>query len=158
VEEVMFVLPLAGPPHPDGILHQGATHYTAKAKYYAFEATFTSRKFMLKYTKLEEHFLPLKTGRLHLTSSQSEARDSSQSGQEAQPHFELLVSDTLAASPYVRADLRDPRCWSLHPRDHDELFLEHLGGLLRLVEANRFPQEQAGHYDLKFEAYLPLLA
>jgi hypothetical protein len=135
--DVLCVLPRPGPPTADGSLDQPYTGYSYDPRgHYVFKA-FTSRKFLIDVARFESalplrlRYLPGKPGR----------------APRLEP-WEVLVSDLLRDSRYVRADLASPTAWTLHPRDHGPHFLQSLPEIISRVEQGWFPPGQAGKYDL----------
>jgi hypothetical protein len=140
--DVLCVLPLPGPPTADGSLDQPYTGYDIDPRgYYVFKA-FTSRKFLIDVGRFESA-LPLRL----------RYRPSKRGGPPRLEPWEVLVSDLLRGSRYVRADLASPTAWTLHPPDHGPQFLRSLPEIIARVERGWFPPGQAGKYDLVSELW-----
>lgn len=135
---ILCVLPLPGPPTADGSLHQPYTRYSYDPRgHYIFKA-FTSRKFLIDVARFEST-LPLR-----LRYRESTPGDPA----PGLASWEVMVSELLRDSRYVRADLASPTAWSLHPLDHGPRFVACLPEIIARVERGWFPPGQAGHYDL----------
>jgi len=68
--------------------------------------------------------------------------------------WEVMISQNLEATSFVRATLSDTRAWTLHPIDRGSEFIKNLPRLIKLIEDGEYPPEQAGHYDLKLDFWL----
>lgn len=146
--DILTVSPLSGPPHPEGVLMQGAVTYSRDSRgFYAFK-TFTSRKFILHRRRFES-VLPIKPVYL----SWKRQLLSYLTGRSPVFSWESAVSQFLMLSNYIRADLDDPRAWTLHTPDHGPTFLRKLPSIIRRVEHGDPPPAQAGLYDLMLDAW-----
>jgi len=148
--DVMFVLPLPGPPAADGRLFQkkGDNYQHDAEGFYRFKS-FTSRKFLVKRSRFEK-LLPLRP----LYISWKRRLLQAVTGRNSLRNWETMVSRRLAASSFIRADLDSPCAWTLHSHDHGPHFVAALPSIIQHVERGDFPTAQAGRYDLLLEAWL----
>ncbi|NET73698.1 MAG: hypothetical protein F6K62_22975, partial [Sphaerospermopsis sp. SIO1G2] len=68
--------------------------------------------------------------------------------------WEIMVSDKLEKTSYVRAVLESPLAWTLHPTVRTPEFLEALPEIIAKIESGWYPPEQAGYYDLILQHWL----
>jgi hypothetical protein len=149
VEQILFVSPLSGPPTEDGTLHQGNTHYELDPRgFYVFKE-FTSRKYLLSRKRLEQS-LPYQP----LWISRKRKLLSYITGQSALWSWEVIASKKLRDTEFIRADMKDPRAWTLHTPDHGPEFVRNLSQLVGKVSRAQFPASQRGHYDLKLHDWI----
>ncbi len=149
--EVLCVLPLAGPPHPDGALRQQVEYRHDPNGFYCFKA-FTSRKFLVD----RERFDLLLPMRPNILPRRARLRQFL-TGKSALCPWEAMVTESLMSSQFIRADLDSPRAWTLHTPDHGPRFLQYLPEVLCLIETGEFPPEQAGDYDLMLEPWISMI-
>jgi hypothetical protein len=69
-----------------------------------------------------------------------------------------MISRKLEESRFTRGDLSDSVPWTLHTPDHGSKFLRHLPRIIDEVENGRFPERQAGDYDLDLDAWVDWFA
>jgi hypothetical protein len=55
---------------------------------------------------------------------------------------------------YCRADMKNPRAWTLHPVKHNAKWLAVLPSIIQEVEQGRYPDEQAGEYNIRLGSWL----
>jgi hypothetical protein len=151
-EDIAAVLPLSGPPHPAGRLHQRVPYTRDPRGFYRFRS-FTSRIFLVDRTRIEGLYpldpgWPVATppGRM-LGNVLHRLR-----GQSTLPTWELMMERAMRGRGWYRADLMGP-AWSLHPHARGEEFVRLLPRIVADVEAGRFPPEQAGRYNMNFDAW-----
>ncbi len=146
--EVMFVSPLSGPPSEDNVLKQRVPYQKNLAGFYSFK-DFTSRKFLVNRKKLEQ-ILPLKPswifGKHRLMNYFG--------GKNEMWSWEVMVSNRLKETDYVRADLDSHKAWTLHTPDHGSNFIQHLPDVISKVESGQYPMVQSGEYNLQLDAWL----
>ncbi|MGG6263567.1 hypothetical protein ACQ4M3_16340 [Leptolyngbya sp. AN03gr2] len=146
---IVFVSPLSGPPTPDGSLKQRGVEYQHDPRgFYRFK-DFTSRKFLVDRRRLAQ-LLPLKPEWL----SWKRRLLSYYTKKSALQNFEIMVSNRMKETEYIRADLSSSQAWTVHPADHGAAFIQALPQIIQRVEAGRYPSEQVGDYDLQLEAWL----
>jgi hypothetical protein len=145
--DIVFVAPLSGPPRPDGKLFQVSTAYEFDSDGFNKFKFFTSRKYLVDRRKLRS------MGLRPRWISRKRRLASLWTGVSALWSFEMMASDQLERLGLWRADLSDPRAWTLHTPDHGPEFLRRLPEIVSKVESGNFPFEQAGHYDLKLELW-----
>jgi hypothetical protein len=142
--DVMFVSPLAGSPSQDGSLNQRGVSYQKDPRgFYAFKQ-FTSRKFLVDRNRLNQ-MLPIQPSWV----SWNRKVLSSLTNQSALNVWEIIMSQALQSSQYIRADLSSPKAWTLHTPDHGAAFIQALPSIIAGIESGRYPSEQAGDYDLQ---------
>ncbi len=145
--DVMFVSPLPGPPTKNGELNQPGATFRHEDGLFLFK-TFSSRRFLLDRSRFNA-LLPLDfayASRRHRVLSYL-------NGKSGVCNWEQMVGAALARSKYFRAHLDSPNAWSLHAPDHGPRFVEMLDVLTSTVESGRFPQAQAGNYDLNLDLW-----
>jgi hypothetical protein len=152
--DIGAVLPLSGPPHPEGILHQPVRFEADPRGFYRF-ASFTSRIFLVDRERLTSLYpldprWPLRTppGR-RLANLLRATR-----GQSTLPTWEDMMGRAFSRAGLCRADLTGEGSWSLHPIARGDAFTRWLPRIIDDVEAGRFPAAQAGHYDLLFDKWV----
>ncbi|WP_231971665.1 hypothetical protein [Nostoc sp. NIES-3756] len=146
--DIMFVSPLSGPPSGDGSLRQRGVDYQRHSSgHYSF-TDFTSRKFLVNCKRLEE-ILPLQP----LWISWKRRYLSYFTGKSAMWSWEVMISNRLKATDYVRVDLDSPKAWTLHTPDHGAKFIQSLPTVIDKVEKGDYPPVQAGDYDLQLGAW-----
>ena len=146
--DIMFVSPLSGPPSGDGSLRQKGVDYQRHSSgHYSF-TDFTSRKFLVNRKRLEE-ILPLQP----LWISWKRRYLSYFTGKSAMWSWEVMISNRLKATDYVRVDLDSPQAWTLHTPDHGAKFIQSLPTVIDRVEKGDYPPVQAGDYDLQLGAW-----
>jgi hypothetical protein len=150
--DVGAVLPLHGPPHPEGVLHQRVPFAWDPRGFHRFRS-FTSRVFLVDCDRFRSIY-PLDTswpwttspGR-RLSNLRRRAR-----GESTLPRWEQMVEWAFVKAGLCRADLPGP-AWSLHPNARGEEFVRLLPHIIAEVEAGRFPPEQGGRYNLDLDAW-----
>lgn len=144
------VLPRSGPPRPDGRLTQqediGEAHVRDGRGFFLFD-TFTSRVYLADRRRLEQ-LLPLELNRSLRRRIREWLRRIN-----SLPPWEELIGRRLEGTSYVRADMNTDRAWTIHCADRGEAFLDALPGIIRDVEAGRYPPAQGGFYDLRLEEW-----
>jgi hypothetical protein len=158
--EIVDVLPLASPPSEGKEQAYQACELHADG-FYSLKR-FTSRKFLVNRQRFEQ-FLPLTVR--WLPSRQKPkwlpgaiaTKISAVTGKGGLERWENMMSNRLQATNYVRADLANPKAWTLHPHKHGADFVAALPKLIEKVEAGWYPPEQAGIYDLNLEPWLQYL-
>lgn len=149
IPEALVVTPRSGPPTKDGNLIQPKADFTHDpGGFYRFK-TFTSRKYLLNRRRFEAT-LP----HTPLYISQKRRWLSHLTGQSALWNWELVVENVLRHTDYIRAELEDPRAWTLHTPEHGPNFIRHLPTVLERVARGDYPAEQCGHYDLMLDAWV----
>lgn len=149
--KILFVSPRSGPPMPGNKLKQddGVNYqHDAEAGCFRFK-TFTSRKFLVSKSRLEQH-LPVP---LAYTSRRQRLK-SLFSGKSPLWNWEVMISRHLNKKSLFRGDLDDSSAWTLHTPDHGQKFLEYLPRIIEKIEAGWFPESQAGDYDLRLENWI----
>jgi hypothetical protein len=147
--DVMFVSPLPGCPTQDGRLKQRHVSYTLDPRgFYGFK-TFTSRKFLVNRQRLGQ-MLPI----LPSWVSWKRRLLGMVTGKSALNVWEVMMSEALRSSNYLRADLSSPQAWTLHTPEHGAVFVQALPQVIVGVESGQYPIEQVGDYDLRLEAWV----
>ncbi len=67
--------------------------------------------------------------------------------------WEIMVSQKLQNSPYLRAVLKNTQAWTLHPKDRSSNFIKALPNIIQKIESGSYPKSQAGYYDLISELW-----
>lgn len=157
--DILDVLPLAGPRPAEGI--GKAYQKTAIEQCPGFYKMnrFTSRRFLIHRRRFEQ-FLPLTVKWLPARNKprwlppQIAVALSKLTGRGGLERWENLMSNRLAESPFARADLDTSAAWTIHPRKHGADFVDALPQIIKKVEAGWYPAEQSGEYDLHLPAWL----
>jgi hypothetical protein len=159
---VITMRPLAGPPHPEGLKKETGFEL-CEDKFYQFK-TFGSRTYLLNRQRFDQ-FLPLPVlwrpfYRSFLNALPEPAKTwvNFLTGKGKLASWEVMFTNRLQASDYVRANLADPRAWTLHPIARGEAYINALPRIIGEIEAGWYPPEQAGDYDLQLDAWLDALA
>lgn len=148
VPEVMVALPHPGPPRADGLLHQPFSPYTHDPRgFYRFKFI-SSRRFLIARRKFDE-ILPFRP----LFLSWKRRLLSAVTRRSTLLNWEQMATARIGQTPFIRADLDSPSAWTLHALDHGPEFCRRLPEIIARVEEGRFPTEQAGHYDLRLDAW-----
>ena len=152
-DDVCAVLPLSGPPHPAGLLHQPDGYRLDRRGFFRFE-TFTSRVFLVDRARLAAlGALPVTWPRGTTLARRLGNLKRRVTGRSALPTWEMMLTENMRRTGACRADLADGRAWSLHPLERSAAYFESLDGIIEQVERGEFPAAQAGHYDLRFDAW-----
>lgn len=162
-DDVMFARPLSGSPTRDGSLFQKVDYSTDPDGFYRFKF-FGSRVFLLQREKFDR-LLPLpilwrgyKNAWMASLPVPLLNEIHTYLGRGTLDSWEVMISRQLEATQYVRATIADTRAWTIHPIDRGPRFINNLPEIIRRVEAGDTPPEQAGHYDLKLDAWYPVNA
>jgi len=147
-EEILFAAPQPGPPRSDGVLLQRGLPYKDEGNFYSFKK-FSSRIYLFSKKRLQR-LLPIKPKYISWKRRLWQAV----TGQSALWNWEIMVSEALKKSPSIRADLKNPNCWTLHTPDHGPEFVKNLPKIIQKVEAGWFPESQAGDYDMLLKDWL----
>ncbi len=151
--EVMSLRPLTGPPRPDGSMEQNYPYDKDPDGFYTFKF-FGSRAYLIRKQTFDA-MLPLpviwRPYRNQIVSKLPVALQTwlnNRLGKGKLDSWEIMVSQKLEQSHYVRGVLANPQAWTLHPKTRSPEFLAALPDIIARVEAGDYPPEQAGHYDL----------
>lgn len=147
-QEILFAAPLPGPPRTDGVLLQRGLTYNEQGNFYSFKK-FSSRIYLFSKQRLQR-LLPIAPKYISWKRRLWQAV----SGQSALWNWEIMVSKALNQSPSIRADLKNPNCWTLHTPDHGPEFVMNLPEIIQKVEAGWFPESQAGDYDMVLKNWI----
>lgn len=153
-EDIISVSPLPGPPRKDKKLIQDkdVNWILDERGFYKFRS-FSTREFLIKKSRIYCNFLPLpikySSWKRHLWSKVF--------GGSALWPLEWLIDSRLNESLHFRADIASGKSWTLHTPDHGVEFCNYLPDIIRAVENNRFPLENAGKYDLDLYAFVKLI-
>ena len=145
----MFVAPRPGRPTRDGRLRGQLVEPTRDAEGNFRFKHFSSRRFLVSKRRLEA-LLPT---RLLYTSRRDRILMKLGFGNAVQM-WEESVNAALRRSMYYRVHLYDPGTWTVHCKHHGQEWLAALPTIMAQVEAGRFPDGQAGYYDLKLTDWI----
>jgi len=67
--------------------------------------------------------------------------------------WEYMVTMKLKSTSFIRADIDNPKVWTLHPLSRGDEFIEELPGISDKIESGDYPEEQRGDYELNFRAW-----
>jgi len=154
--DVIAVRPLTGPPTPDGSIYQKVPYQKDAKGFYKFKF-FGSRVYLIDRRRFDQ-FLPLpiiwrsyRNRIFNLLPNNIKTVLNNATGKNNLDSWEIMVSQKLEKTPYVRAVLDSPLGWTIHPPDRSPQFLNSLPDLIQKIESGWYPLEQAGHYDLKIK-------
>jgi hypothetical protein len=152
-ERVVWVMPLSGPPSAKGTFEL-VSYDLNEAGFFEFKF-FSSRAFLMDVRRFES-LLPLSLqfhepnapvphyiGELVVTKSMEQKMEL----------WEKMIGTRIENTEFVRANLADPRAWTLHALDHGSEFMAKLPSIIGKVERGVFPPEQAGYYDLELSLW-----
>jgi len=143
--ELLCVLPLSGPPRPDGSITQPDCQPVRDPDGFWRFNTFTTRIYLMDARRYQA-LLPMKL----LFLSRREALRAWLTGRGQALAFESALTHHLQKrGGTFRADLADGFAWHVHPSDKGPAFVQQLPRLIPAIEQGRFPPAQAGHYDLQ---------
>lgn len=159
--EIIAIRPLAGPPHPDG--PQQESNFVHRSEgFYEFK-TFGSRAYLLDRKRFEE-FLPLPVlwrpyRQQFIDPMPNMVKNwlNAIGGKGKLGSWEIMFTNRIQASSYVRANLDNPKAWTLHPIARGPEYIQALPQIIEKIEAGWYPAEQAGYYDLKLSPWLDAL-
>lgn len=157
--EVMAIRPLTGPPTEDGKLYQVVPYEQDPEGFYKFKF-FSSRLYLIdrkrfdKLLPLPIVWRPYRQKILDLLPVQLKTMLNNVTGKGSLDSWEIMVSNQLEATRYVRAVLDSPKAWTLHPKDRSPEFIQALPEIIKKIEAGWYPPEQAGYYDLQSQYWL----
>lgn len=145
--------PLTGPPNLDGSLHQTMPYHKDERGFYSFKF-FSSRLYLIKCKRFDE-ILPLpivwrsyRNQWLDRLPLNIKNHLNNLTGKGKLDSWEIMVSQQLERTKYVRATLANSQAWTLHPKDRSPKFIEALPRIIEKIEVGHYPEAQAGHYDL----------
>ncbi|NET00538.1 MAG: hypothetical protein F6K61_08160 [Sphaerospermopsis sp. SIO1G1] len=157
--EVMAVRPLTGPPTEDGSIYQKFPYQHDPDGFFKFKF-FGSRVYLIDRQRFDQ-FLPLnvlwrsyKNKILNNLPTTIKTILNNATGKGKLDSWEIMVSDKLEKTSYVRAVLESPLAWTLHPTVRTPEFLEALPEIIAKIESGWYPPEQAGYYDLILQHWL----
>jgi hypothetical protein len=157
--EVMAVRPLTGPPTQNGTMQQIFPYELDSSGFYSFKF-FGSRAYLIDRKRfdcllpLKVLWRPAKTKIINSLPSKVQTLVNYFAHKGALDSWEVMVSNQLENTSYVRATLSSPKAWTLHPIKRGSDFIEALPNIIEKIESGWYPSEQAGYYDLKFELWL----
>ncbi|TAF07649.1 MAG: hypothetical protein EAZ77_09080 [Nostocales cyanobacterium] len=157
--EVMAIRPLTGPPTDNSIMYQKMPYERDANGFYRFKF-FSSRVYLIERNRFDQ-LLPLpivwRSYRRkilnHLPTNMKTILNNI-TGKGDLDSWEIMVSNQLEATQYIRAVIDSPKAWTLHPIDRSSEFIEALPKIIEKIEAGFYPPEQAGHYDLQLKYWL----
>jgi len=151
--EIMSLRPLTGPPITDGTLYQNKAYEKDADGFYKFKF-FSSRAYLINCKGFEQ-LLPLPIiwrsyRRKWLNYLPLGLKNSLNyfTGKGALDSWEIMVSEKLEQTKYVRGVLVNSNAWTLHPIDRSPEFIAALPRIIQQIEAGEYPPQQAGYYDL----------
>ncbi|WP_353932995.1 hypothetical protein WJM97_10595 [Okeanomitos corallinicola TIOX110] len=157
--EVMAVRPLTGPPTEDGSIYQTKPYERDPEGFFKFKF-FGSRVYLIDRQRFDK-LLPLNVlwrsynnEILNNLPTKIKTILNNTTGKGNLDSWEIMVSDKLEKTSYVRAVLDSPLAWTLHPKDRSPKFIKELPEIIAKIESGSYPPEQAGHYDLLSKYWL----
>jgi hypothetical protein len=159
--DIIAIRPLAGPPHEKGPRQEDKFVYDPDG-FYRFK-TFGSRAYLLDRQRFNQ-FLPLpvlwrtyKTEALNRLPEGIKTIMNAFTQKGKLDSWEIMFTNRLKATSYVRANLEAPQAWTIHPCDRGPAFIQALPQIIEKIESGWYPAEQAGYYDLNLPAWLQAL-
>jgi hypothetical protein len=156
--EVMSVRPMTGPPRSDGTMYQFKIYEKDDRGFDKFKF-FSSRLYLINKKRFD-NLLPLpiiwRPFRQIPNNIPNFLKNSLNllTGKGLLDSWEIMVSQQLEKTDYIRANLASPKAWTLHPKDRSPEFIEALPEIIARIEAGDYPAEQAGYYDLISQLWL----
>jgi hypothetical protein len=157
--DVVAVRPLTGPPTPDGSIYQKVPYKRDTNGFYKFKF-FGSRVYLIDRQRFDQ-LLPLpiiwrsyRNQIFNFLPNPVKTVVNNATGKNNLDSWEIMVSQQLENTSYVRAVLDSPSGWTIHPPDRSPQFLKALPDLIQKIESGWYPPEQAGHYDLQLKYWL----
>lgn len=158
-QEIIAIRPLTGPPTAGGKMYQKQPYSRDPAGFYKFKF-FSSRVYLIDRKRFDK-LLPLpiawRSYRRKVVNHLPVGLKTflyGVTGKGKLDSWEIMVSNQLEKTQYVRAVLDSPQGWTVHPKDRGPEFIAGLPKIIEKVEAGWYPAEQAGHYDLKLKYWL----
>jgi hypothetical protein len=149
-DDVVCVAPHPGPPRDDGaLLDQTAMPSRDKNGNFFFR-DFSSRRFLVDRERFRL-LLPLPL----LRASRRIWIESLFTGRSPLQNWEFLISTRMQETGMLRLHLGHRSAWALHAADHSAKFVSLLPSIIESVERGRYPEPQAGRYDLDVELWKP---
>ena len=150
---VIFVAPLAGPPHPDGLLKEGSLQNGIQVTPYIFPYSFVFSSVSTRIFVTRPQLINLRIGYLDfIRPSHMQRIKAFLLGNPSQSReFEVVLSKTMQNRGLRRVDLLgvDKGMWSIHPPYRSDSFFSTLPSIINKIEIGNIPVEQLGHYDLQ---------
>jgi hypothetical protein len=149
---VIFVAPLSGPPHPDGVLKGHRLQLGIPIKPYTKSNSYSFNSVSTRIFVTRPALIESRIGYLEwLPPNFNQRLKSLLLGNP--PHsreFEVVLSHTMRKHDLIRVDYlgEGQGMWSLHPPFRTEQFYNDLQNIVYRIETGDLPDEQLGHYDL----------
>ncbi len=146
---VIYVAPLSGPPHPEGILKgQSSTSVRPYSRPNSYAFTSVSTRLFVTRPQLIESRMGYLEGLPPNFDQQLKAFLLGNPPQSRE--FEVVLSHTLQKRKLIRVDYlgKEPGMWSLHPPFRTEQFYQDLPAIIHRIETDDLPDEQRGYYNL----------
>lgn len=170
VPTIATIRPRCGPPHLEGKAFHPHGFEVDERGFYAHKF-FSMRTYLVERSRFAQlspiplmwKFPPLASRRLPSPLAELAAKFERRLRGVKSPllgaieSFEPMTSKRLEATDFVRADLDSTEAWTIHPPDHGASFIQYLPQIIRLIEQGKYPQTQAGYYDLKLQEWQNLL-
>jgi hypothetical protein len=157
--DIMSIRPLTGPPKEYGDIYQEKSFTQDEEGFFKFKF-FSSRVYLIKKSRFDK-LLPLP---IIWRSYRQEWLDYLPFGVKNLMNYvtkkgkidswEIMVSKELERSHYYRCVSNNPQAWTLHPKDRSPQFIKALPDIIAQIEAGKYPEKQAGYYDLISELWL----
>jgi hypothetical protein len=156
---IMFARPLSGPPTANGEFFECETATRNSQGFYEFKY-FGSRLYLVNCQRINQ-LLPLpiiwrddyKTPILDKLPEGIKTAINIWTGKGKLDSWEIMVSEKIRQTDFLRVNLTNPQAWTLHPKDRSPAFLENLPSIIARIEQGDFPPAQAGFYDLISELW-----
>jgi hypothetical protein len=149
---VIFVAPLSGPPHPDGILKGHGLQPGIPIKKFLLPHSYSFNSVSTRIFVTRPELIDKRMGFLEwLSPSMDQKLRSILLGNPPDSReFEVVLSHTMRKRGLIRVDYlgEGSGMWSLHPPFRTEHFYRDLPNIIHRIETGDLPNEQLGCYDL----------
>lgn len=150
--DVIFVAPLSGPPHPDGVLKGHRLQPGVPVKPYKLPVSYAFNSVSTRIFVTRPELIRSRIGHFEWLppSPSQQFRARLLGNPPLSREFEVVLSHTMQKRGLIRVDHhgRNTGMWSLHPPFRTAQFYADLPAIIRRVERGDMPAEQLGQYDM----------
>jgi len=150
--KVIFVAPLSGPPHPEGVLTGHGLQPGIPVKPYKLPVSYAFNSVSTRIFITKPELMASRIGYLEWLSPSLGQRFKAflLGNPPLSREFEVVLSHTMQKRGLIRVDYHGHKAgmWSLHPPFRTPQFYADLPKIIRRVESGDMPAEQLGRYDL----------
>lgn len=156
--EICFIRPRCGPPAQTKDMLDHATELNHSFPFQSHQF-FSSRAYLFERKRFES-ILPIpimwrsyKHKFLNIMPTSAKNWLNYQTGKGQLASWEVMVTERIKHTSHVRANLTSSQAWTLHPKERGAEFIRALPRIIKLIEDGWYPDEQAGYYDMNWEAW-----